>query len=101
MTWAAPVVILDLDDTVIDDTGGAEVCWRGVCDEAAGTLRVDGTQLDATPITQRLAFRAVPELNRLGRHEPGASKRIVGTRTLEATMAATATIETQGRSATL
>ena len=47
MTWAAPVIILDLDDTVINYTGMAEECWRVICDESAVDLAVDGGHLHA------------------------------------------------------
>jgi putative hydrolase of the HAD superfamily len=31
------VVLLDLDDTILDDTGARDECWRVACDEAAET----------------------------------------------------------------
>ena len=32
------VILLDLDDTILDDSGGAEPAWRAVCAEAAEEL---------------------------------------------------------------
>lgn len=83
MTWAAPVVILDLDDTLIDYTGASENCWRGICDESAVTLGLDGARLHATLMAQRVDFWADPELNRIGRHDLLEGSRIIVRRTLE------------------
>ena len=30
-----PVLLLDLDDTILDDTGARDECWRVACNEAA------------------------------------------------------------------
>jgi putative hydrolase of the HAD superfamily len=83
MTWVAPVVILDLDDTVIDYTGASEACWRGICEEAAGPLGVECGQLHTALMAQRVAFWADPELNLIGRHDLMAGSRIIVGRTLE------------------
>src|SRR5215212_5530121 len=78
MTWVAPVVILDLDDTVINFTGMAEECWRGICDEQSLALGVDGGQLHAALMAERVRFWADPELNRIGRSSLiEASRRIL------------------------
>lgn len=79
MTWAAPVVVFDLDDTLINFTGMAEALWRTLCDESAPELGLDGAALHAALMTERVAFWADPELNRFGRHNLGAASReIVG-----------------------
>jgi putative hydrolase of the HAD superfamily len=79
MTWAAPVVVLDLDDTLINFTGMAEELWRVLCDESASELGLDGAALHTALMTERVAFWADPELNRFGRHNLGeASRAIVG-----------------------
>ena len=44
-------IIFDLDDTILDDTGLADACWREVCGDAAP--RLDG--LD--PVALRAAIR--------------------------------------------
>ena len=62
MTWAAPVVILDLDDTLINFTGMAEELWRVLCDEVAPDLGLDGAALHTALMTERVAFWADPVL---------------------------------------
>src|SRR3954466_11143630 len=46
------VILLDLDDTILDDSGGAEPAWRTVCAEAA---ELDGADPD-------VLFAAVDEV---------------------------------------
>src|SRR5215212_2072527 len=81
MTWVAPVVILDLDDTVINFTGMAEECWRSICDEQSLALGVDGGQLHAALMVERVAFWADPELNLFGRHNLTQASQMVVART--------------------
>jgi putative hydrolase of the HAD superfamily len=84
MSQLPPVIILDLDDTVIDFTGMSEECWRVLCHEEAIALGIDGGQLHATLMVERVRFWADPELNRIGRNALlEASRRIVAS-TLEA-----------------
>jgi putative hydrolase of the HAD superfamily len=68
MSWAAPVIILDLDDTIINFTGMSEESWRAICHESADELGVDGAALHAALMTERVAFWADPETNQFGRH---------------------------------
>ena len=84
MTWASPVIILDLDDTVIDFTGMAEECWRVICVEFGATLGVDGEHLHATLMAERVTFWADPELNRIGRNNLGEASRMVLKRAFDA-----------------
>ena len=77
MTWAAPVVILDLDDTIINFTGMAEELWRVICDESAPGMGLDGATLHAALMTERVAFWADPALNQFGRHNLGEASRMV------------------------
>jgi putative hydrolase of the HAD superfamily len=77
-SWAAPVIILDLDDTIINFTGLSEACWRIICDEAAPELGLEGAQLHAALMVERVAFWSDPESNRVGRHNlTDASRTIV------------------------
>lgn len=68
MTWAAPVIVLDLDDTIINFTGMSEESWRVICHESADELGVDGGALHAALMVERVAFWDDPETNRFGRH---------------------------------
>jgi putative hydrolase of the HAD superfamily len=78
MTWVRPVVILDLDDTLIDHTGATSDCWRAICDERASALGADGAQLHAAVMEIRTWFWADLERNRIGRANPiDASRQIV------------------------
>jgi putative hydrolase of the HAD superfamily len=78
MTWAAPVIILDLDDTIINFTGMSEESWRVICRESADELGVDGDALHAALMVERVAFWADPETNRFGRQNlERASEMIV------------------------
>src|SRR6188474_2297507 len=79
MSWLPPVVIFDLDDTLINFTGMAEELWRVICDESAPGLGLEGGALHAALMTERVSFWADPELNRFGRYNLGeASRAVVG-----------------------
>jgi putative hydrolase of the HAD superfamily len=59
------VLLLDLDDTILDDTGARDRCWEATCDEAA--RRVPG--LDAVALreaieVERVRFWADPDEHR-------------------------------------
>jgi putative hydrolase of the HAD superfamily len=75
MTWVAPVVVFDLDDTIINFTGMAERLWQDICDEAAPNLGLDGAALHAALMIERIAYWADPESNHVGRHNLGAASR--------------------------
>jgi putative hydrolase of the HAD superfamily len=78
MSQLPPVIILDLDDTIINFTGMAEECWRVICHESSDELGVDGADLYAALMKERVAFWADPESNRMGRQNiPQASVMIV------------------------
>ncbi len=40
-----PVLLLDLDDTILDDTGTRGACWERACDEIARRHSLDGVAL--------------------------------------------------------
>jgi putative hydrolase of the HAD superfamily len=78
VTWMPPVVVFDLDDTIINFTGMAEGLWRDICDEAAPNLGLDGAAFHAALMTERVAYWANPESNLFGRHNLNvASRQIV------------------------
>lgn len=68
MNKLAPVVILDLDDTIINFTGMTEESWRVICHESSAELGVAGADLHAALMIERVAFWADPESNLFGRH---------------------------------
>ena len=84
MSWLPPVVILDLDDTIINFTGMAEACWRTICDEQGPVLGLDGAQLHAALMTERVAFWADPESNRFGRRNLVEASRLIVARAFAA-----------------
>ena len=55
-------VLLDLDDTLLDYSGGAEQCWAQAC--AAGASALDQTLLLAELGTVRRWFWSDPERHR-------------------------------------
>jgi putative hydrolase of the HAD superfamily len=67
MTWMRPVVILDLDDTLIDHTGGASGLWLEICDQFAPSLGVQVGPLHAAVMETRTWFWSDLERNRIGR----------------------------------
>jgi putative hydrolase of the HAD superfamily len=77
VTALPPVVIFDLDDTLINYTGMSEELWRVICAEQAPAFGLDGNSLHAALIVERVRFWADPELNRLGRHNLVEASRLV------------------------
>jgi putative hydrolase of the HAD superfamily len=72
------VILLDLDDTILDDSGGAEPAWRAVCAEAAEEL--DGVEPDvlfAAVDEVRTWFWDDPERHRTGRADLHAASRSI------------------------
>ena len=72
------VILLDLDDTILDDSGGAEPAWRAVCAEAAEELdEVDPDVLFAAVDEVRTWFWDDPERHRTGRADLHAASRSI------------------------
>jgi len=61
------VVLLDLDDTILDDTGGVDGAWRGAIGELAPARGVDPERLRAEVIRVSTWFWSDPERHRVGR----------------------------------
>jgi putative hydrolase of the HAD superfamily len=55
-------LLLDLDDTLLDYSGGVELCWQGACADAAAV--VPQTELVAALAATRRSFWRDPEHNR-------------------------------------
>jgi putative hydrolase of the HAD superfamily len=72
-------IFLDLDDTILDFSGGVDAGWTIVCHEVADRAQgVDAGKLKAAIYQVRDSFWADPELARAGRKDlRDASRRIV------------------------
>jgi putative hydrolase of the HAD superfamily len=71
--------LLDLDDTIIDDSGNVERCWRDSCLEHGSELRpLDPCQLFDTIERTRGWYWSDPDRHREGRLDlPGARREVV------------------------
>jgi putative hydrolase of the HAD superfamily len=72
------VLLLDLDDTILDDSGGSDECWLTVCSEVARERGgIDRDELRAAIETARRWYWSDAERHRIGRHDlRAASTRI-------------------------
>jgi putative hydrolase of the HAD superfamily len=71
-------ILVDLDDTILDDSGSVEICWRAAWEDAAPSL--PGLELEALLAASRRAGNAYwsdPERHRLGRQDLRASTTAV------------------------
>jgi putative hydrolase of the HAD superfamily len=62
-----PVVLLDLDDTILQDSVLADACWRQVCARFAAQLGMDAETLMATIKRQSAWYWSDPDRHRRGR----------------------------------
>ncbi|HEY3065424.1 MAG TPA: HAD family hydrolase [Methylomirabilota bacterium] len=71
-------VLLDLDDTLLDYSGGVDVCWRESCVKVAGPGGIDGARLAEAVFESRRWFWDDPERHRRERVDMlGAWTKIV------------------------
>jgi putative hydrolase of the HAD superfamily len=77
-------LLIDLDDTLLDDMSNVESCWADACAAFAQRLQVSLTELQATYRRLGDAYWRDPELNRRGRLSLRAATREVVERTLAA-----------------
>jgi putative hydrolase of the HAD superfamily len=78
MIYLPNALLLDMDDTILDITGSADLCWQALTAECAPGLGVDAAQLCGAIMAQRAAFwsdRDLVEKWRLDVH--GAMREIV------------------------
>ena len=69
-------VLLDLDDTILDDSGNVESCWREACFTHESEMRgVDPVVLLHAIDKTREWFWADPDRHRRGRLDLGAARR--------------------------
>ena|SRR5579859_1946517 len=71
-------ILLDLDDTILDDSGGIVASWKSVCTEAA-TLHpsVAPAVLYDALSRDRVIFWADPDRHRTGRQAPRDANRAI------------------------
>jgi len=84
MTSLPDAIIFDLDDTILDDSGSVDACWREVCDAAA--LRIDGIHPDtllAEIERHRDWFWSDPARHREGRLDLRAATTLIVTQAFE------------------
>src|SRR5437773_7231536 len=68
-------LLVDLDDTIIDDTGGADSCWNAVCREVAGRLCTPAGTLISTILQVRDWYWSDTARHRVGRMDLRAATR--------------------------
>jgi putative hydrolase of the HAD superfamily len=72
------VLLLDLDDTILDDTGSVVACWTATCREFAGLAGVEAAALQEAIDLKRTSYWDDPERHRIGRADiRAASAHIV------------------------
>lgn len=72
-----PVLLLDLDDTLVDDASEAAECWEMVCVQYAPQAGVPAERLQAAIKTYSGWYWSDPERHRRGRLELGQARRAV------------------------
>lgn len=78
MTDLPQAALIDLDDTILDDSGRAEECWRDACAGAAGIAGIETQGLYEAITRQRDWYWSDPERHREGRLDlRAATRRIV------------------------
>lgn len=71
-------IIFDLDDTILDDSGGVELAWHATCVEAAGQVRgLDPEALYRSILEVRAWFWSDPERHRVHRQDLRAASATV------------------------
>lgn len=71
-------VLLDLDDTILDDSGKVDACWREACQECANEAEaVDAQTLRAAIDATAKWFWSDPERHRIGRLDLAEARRHV------------------------
>lgn len=68
-------LLLDLDDTIIDDTGGADSCWHAVGAEAVGRVGIEVDTLVTAIMQVRDWYWSDPARHRVGRLDLRAATR--------------------------
>lgn len=78
-------ILLDLDDTIVDDSGGSAACWRAACDAHQAALGpIEAETLDREIRRARRWYWADAERHRVGRLDLPAARTHVTRLALEA-----------------
>jgi putative hydrolase of the HAD superfamily len=72
-----PVILFDLDDTILSFSASADECWRELCAEFSGRLRSSESALYAGIDASREWFWSDPERSRRGRLDMEAARRAI------------------------
>ena len=75
-------VLLDLDDTILDDSGETESCWKDACLEHADTFGLSADETYAAILQSREWYWSDPDRHRRGRLDPDMASREVVERAL-------------------
>lgn len=67
--------LIDLDDTILDDSGQADACWHEACALASNSAGIEAQALFETIARQREWFWSDPERHREGRLDLRAATR--------------------------
>ena len=71
-------LLVDLDDTLLDYSGGVDECWTAACETVAGPAGIDTVSLVEAVRKERRLFWDDPERHRRERVDmPGAWRKIV------------------------
>ena len=76
-------ILLDLDDTILDDSGTIEPCWRHACRSAQLDVGADPDALYRAIERTRAWFWSDPERHRMGRLDLDAAARAIVVQSLE------------------
>ena len=72
------VLLLDLDDTILDDTGSVVACWTATCEAFAERVGIEAVQLQEAIDLKRNWYWDDPDRHRVGRSDiRAASAHIV------------------------
>jgi putative hydrolase of the HAD superfamily len=77
-------ILIDLDDTILDDSSNVEGCWADACAQLADRIEVDLASMHREFRAQADVYWSDPEFNRIGRLSLRAATRAVLERTLAA-----------------
>ena len=67
-------MLLDLDDTILDDNSSVEWAWLRACETAAPELGIAAATLNATIERLRRSFWSDPNRHRVGRQDLDAAQ---------------------------
>ncbi len=79
-----PAMLVDLDDTILDDSGSRDGAWRTVCEEAASRVHgLDSGSLRGAVERERTWYWSDPARHREGRMDLRAATALIVARAME------------------